>query len=166
MYSRVCVCGNYNKLICQVMVFHITFMLAYSITKNCCNYINLFPCILWDFILLALVLSWWRLLKELISQHGSQVVQPTNVTWGAHAGSWRVSEFRDSSRELAKSRDDPRNALTVRILSMTLILFTHIIYTLISHKIKKRLFIWKTLERFPQHPPFKESYSSLNEKSL
>ena len=48
--------------------------------KKCCNCINLFPCILWDFILLALVLSWWRLLKKLISRLGPQVVQPIKVT--------------------------------------------------------------------------------------
>ena len=38
--------------------FHITFMLALFHDKKCCNYINLFPCILWDSIVMGLVLSW------------------------------------------------------------------------------------------------------------
>ena len=28
--------------------------------QKVCNCINVFPCILWDFIVLGLVLSWWR----------------------------------------------------------------------------------------------------------
>ena len=28
--------------------------------NKCCNYFNFAPCILWDFIVLRLVLSWWR----------------------------------------------------------------------------------------------------------
>ena len=40
------------------MIFHITFMLALSHNKKFCNFINLFPCILWDLFVLGLVLSW------------------------------------------------------------------------------------------------------------
>ena len=87
------------------------FVLTLFYDKKCCNYINLFPCILWDLFIMSLVLSWWRLLKKLISQLGSQVVQLAKVTWEAHAESWRVNEFRDSSCNLANSRDDLRNAL-------------------------------------------------------
>ena len=154
MCMCVCACVELQQINLLSYGFSHNIYVDWFHNKKCCNCINLFPCILWDFILLALVLSWWRLLKELISQHGSQVVQPTNVTWGAHVESWRVSEFRDSSRELAKSRDDPRNALTVRILSMTFILFTHIIYTLISHKIKKTIQIENPKEVSTTHPPF------------
>ena len=42
---------------CEVMVFHITFMLALFNIKRYCNFINLFPCILWDLIIIGLVLS-------------------------------------------------------------------------------------------------------------
>ena len=45
------------------MVFDITFILVLFHDKKCCNFINLFPCILWDLIVMSLVLSWWRLLK-------------------------------------------------------------------------------------------------------
>ena len=48
--------------------------------------------------------------------------------------------FRDSSHDLANLQDDLRNALTVEILSVTLISFTHIIHTLITQKLEKRLF--------------------------
>ena len=68
-----------------IMVFHITFVLALFHDKKWCNYINLFPCILWDFIVMSLVVSWWRLPKKLISRLDSWVVQPAKVTWGVHA---------------------------------------------------------------------------------
>ena len=122
------------------MVFHIIFMLALFHDKKCCNCIKLFPSILWDLFVISLVISWSRLLKKLISQLGSRVVQLVKVTWGAHARSWRVNVFRNLSCDLANSWDDPRNALTVEILSVTLIPFTHTIYTLITHKIVRRLF--------------------------
>ena len=115
------------------------FVLTLFYDKKCCNYINLFPCILWDLFIMSLVLSWWKLLKKLISQLGSQVVQLAKVTWEAHAESWRVNEFRDSSCNLANSRDDLRNALIAGILSVTFLSFTHTIYTLITHKSERRL---------------------------
>ena len=122
------------------MVFHITFVLVLFHDKKCCNFINLFSYILWDLFLIGLVLSWWSLLKKLISRLGSQVVQLAKVTWGAYARSWRVSEFHNSSRYLANSQDGPWNALTTEILSVTLIPFTYTIYTLITYKIIRRLF--------------------------
>ena len=136
------------------MVFHITFMLALFHDKKCCNCINLFPCILWDLFVMGLVLSWWRLLKKLISWLSSLVVQPMKVTWEAHAGSWRVSEFCNSSRNLTKSRDDLQNALIAGILSVTLIPFTHTLYTLITHKIVRRLFREKPYRGFYNTPTF------------
>ena len=136
------------------MVFHITFMLALFHDKKCCNCINLFPCILWDLFVMGLVLSWWRLLKKLISWLSSLVVQPMKVTWEAHAGSWRVSEFCNSSRNLTKSRDDLQNALIAGILSVTLIPFTHTLYTLIIHKIVRRLFREKPYRGFYNTPTF------------
>ena len=39
-------------------VLQLCFMLALFHDKKYCNCINLFPCILWDFIVLSLVLSW------------------------------------------------------------------------------------------------------------
>ena len=48
------------------MVFHITFMLALFHEKKCCNFINLFPFILWDLIVMGLVLSWSRFLKTVV----------------------------------------------------------------------------------------------------
>ena len=136
------------------MVFHITFMLVLFHDKKCCNCINLCPCILWDLFVMGLVLSWWRLLKKLISWLSSLVVQPMKVTWEAHAGSWRVSEFCNSSRNLTKSRDDLQNALIAGILSVTLIPFTYTLYTLITHKIVRRLFREKPYRGFYNTPTF------------
>ena len=39
------------------MVFHMTFILALFHDKKCCNFINLFPCILQDLIVMSLVLG-------------------------------------------------------------------------------------------------------------
>ena len=136
------------------MVFHITFVLALFHDKKCCNCINLFSCILYDLLVMSLVLSGKDLLKKLISRLGSQVVQPAKVTWGAPVGSWRVSVFRDLSCNLANSRDDLWNALTVGILSVTLISFTHTIYTLTTHKIERRLFRRKFYKDFYNTPTF------------
>ena len=53
------------------------FMLALFHDKKCCNCSNFVPCILWDFIVLGLVLTWWRLKLK-----------------------WRISGFREKlSRE-------------------------------------------------------------------
>ena len=46
------------------MVFHLTFMLALFHDKKYCNFINLFPCILWDLIVMSLVLSGENYLKS------------------------------------------------------------------------------------------------------
>ena len=105
------------------MVFHIIFMLALFHDKKYCNWINLFFCILWDLIVIGLILSGEDLLKKLISRLGLWVVR--KLTWGAHVRSWRVSVFRNSSRNLAKSQDDPWNAL-VKCGSYTL--HTYYIY--------------------------------------
>ena len=56
------------------MVFHIRFMLVLFHDKKCCNFINLFPCILWDLIVMGLDLGGEDLLKKLILQLGSLVV--------------------------------------------------------------------------------------------
>ena len=135
-------------------------MLVLFHDKKCCNCINLFPCTLWDFILLDLVLSWWRIKhamkisailrlarKKFVSK-GSHV----KATWEAHAKSWRVkcqvhfaSTFRDRP-----SREVPTKHSTWRILSVTFLPFTHTIYTLITRK-SKIGYSKKTLERFLQH---------------
>ena len=53
--------------------FHITFVLALFHDKECCNCINLFPCILWVLIVMGLDLSGEDLLKKLISRLVSRV---------------------------------------------------------------------------------------------
>ena len=49
------------------MVFQIIFMLSLFHDKKCCNFINLFPCILWNLIVMGLVLSGKDCLRQLIS---------------------------------------------------------------------------------------------------
>ena len=76
---------------------------------------------------------------------------------------------------MRNSRDRPSHEVLGKlsiwkILSMTFLPFTHTTYTFISHK-RKECYIQreKTLDRFLQHNTltfFRESYSSLREKSL
>ena len=40
--------------------FLITFVLAYSMTKRCYYFINLFPCIFVGFICIGFSIKWWR----------------------------------------------------------------------------------------------------------
>ena len=128
------------------MAFHITFMLALFHEQKCCNFINLFPCILWNLIVMDLVLSWWRLLKTVkfatYSQltrewttsersHEKQTLEAEELSvrlyFASHFATWLTCEW------LVK-------LFAWMILNVTLISFTHTIYILITHKIVKRLF--------------------------
>ena len=126
--------------------FYITFMLTLFHDKKCCNFINLFPYILWELIVMGLVLIWWRLLKNLISWLGSRLAQDCNTherPCEEHMRKFNNQYFVQVTCDLANLQD----TLISRILSVTFTPFTHNIYTLISHKIRRRLFRRKTLER-------------------
>ena len=101
---------------------------------------------------MGLVLSWRRFPKKLISRFGSWVVQLVKVTWGAHCWKLKSQCISRVTRDLANLWYDPQNALTIRILSVTLIPFTHTIYTLITHKSEKRLFRGKPEKGFYNTP--------------
>ena len=96
------------------------FMLALFHDKECCNCNKLFPCILWNCIVLGLVLSWWRIKHamkiiavlwlscEKLTSKGTR----ENATWEAHAGSWRVkcpSTFREYFARKTISRGTREN---------------------------------------------------------
>ena len=57
-----------------------------------------------------------------------------------HVRSTYRSSRVNASCDLANSRDDPQDNLTIGILSVIFIPFTHTTYTLITHKIVSRLF--------------------------
>ena len=72
----------------------------------------------------------------------SRVDNSWKVTWEAHVGIWTVfcqTVFRKSLHTWP-TREWPAKLSAWIILSMTLIPFTHIIYTYITHKIVRRLF--------------------------
>ena len=75
-----------------------------------------------------------KIVKDTWSRELARDSTPAKGHVRSTCGSWRVSVFRNSSCGLANSRDDLQNALTVGILSVTIILFTHTIYSLITHK--------------------------------
>ena len=66
--------------------------------KKCCNCNNLFPCILWDFIALGFVVSWWRIkhamkISTVLRQTHKKFTSKgyhENATWEVHARSWKV----------------------------------------------------------------------------
>ena len=62
------------------------------------------------------------------------------------------------------SQDDLRDALTVGILSVTLILFTHTIYILITHKFVRRLFRRKPQREVPTTPTILERVTHPQER--
>ena len=137
--------------------------------KKYCNCIILFLCILWDLIAMGLVLSWWRLLKKLISRLGSRVVQLAKFTWGAHAGSWRVkcqTVFRESLHYLANSWV---TCETLYLEDYKCDLSSSLPYYIYSHYPQncKGAIQKKTLEKFLQHTHLvRESYTSLSENSF
>ena len=74
--------------------------------------------------------------------------------------------FARTSRD-RPSHEVPTKLFTQRILSVIFLSFTHTIYTLITHKIKKEAIQNKTLEKFLQHTHLiRESYSFSIKKSL
>ena len=142
-------------------------MLALFHDKKFCNCFNLFSCILWDFIVVSLVLSWWRLnLKRRISGfHEKQTHE--RAMWEAHAGSWRVMpgcRFREYLADKAFSQGSRKTFCLEDFFSMTFLPFTLIIYTFITFKCEGGHSERKTLDRFSiTHTPIflRESYSSL-----
>ena len=90
-------------------------MLALFQDKKYCNCIILFSCILWDFIVLDLVLNWWRIKHKIKISAISQLACKKFVskgscekgTWEAYAESWRVkcqASFREYFAKKAISR--------------------------------------------------------------
>ena len=144
-------------------------MLVLFHDRKCCNCINFFPCILWDFIVLNLVLSWWRIKHEMkisvISWLAYKRFAKKVLAKRAREKHMLEAEKSRSKLYFASTSWDrpsckvPAKFFTWRFLSVTFIPFTNTIYTLITHKSKKRLYS----ERNPKigfynttHPPFGE----------
>ena len=68
------------------MVFHITFMLALLHDKKCYNCINFFfSYILWDFIVMGLVLSWWKFDQDNWRSHEEHMLKAEkSVSFATH----------------------------------------------------------------------------------
>ena len=136
------------------MVFHTTFMLALFLDKKGWNCINLFPCILWDLIVMDLVLSGEYLIKT-VEGH----MRSTCRKFKSQSVSWLISWHGKLARWPTKCID--RWDFKCDFYT----LHSYYIYAHYPQNCKQAI-QKKTLERFPQHPPFKERYSSLNKKSL
>ena len=133
-------------------------MLALFHDKRCCKCIKLFSCILWNFIVLGLVLSWWRIKHELkisavswlAREKFARRVTHEKGMWEAHAGSWRVMsgyQFRDCLVSRANPQGT-RKTFCLEVLSVAFLPFTHIIYILITHKSMRGYSERKTLDKF------------------
>ena len=117
---------------------------------------------------MSLVLSLWKLVKTM---KFATCLQLTHK-WMTHERSHEkhMLEAKESSARLyfmshfttGLTREWPAKLSAWMILSVTLIPFTHTIYTLIIHKTEKKAIQKKTLERFLQHTYLvRESYSFL-----
>ena len=148
------------------MIYNYVFMLALFHNKKCYNCINLFSCILWDFIVLGLVLSWWRikhakkvnavlrLPREKLASKGTH----EKATWEAHSESWRVkcqAAFREYLTRKAILRGT-HETFCLEDFKCDFLTFTHTIYTLITHKSKRDYSKKNPREVSTTHPPFLE----------
>ena len=91
---------------CKVVIYNYVFMLALFHDKKCCKCIKLFSYILWNFIVLGLVLSWWRIEHEIkisaISQLAREKFMRTVTREKGHVRStcWKMkSQVPASFRE-------------------------------------------------------------------
>ena len=122
------------------------FMLVLFHDKKCCNCINFVPCILWDFIILSLVLSWWRIEHEMKIGAVSRLARKkfARKVLAKRSCKKHMLESEETSVRLhfvstlwdRPSRKVPVKLSTWRILSVTFVPFTYTIYTLITHKSK------------------------------
>ena len=126
------------------------FYIGFFHDKKCCNCFNFVPCILWVFIVLGLVLSWWGI-KQVLDKWISWEANPRK----SHVRStcWKLkSRIRLSVSRMSHEKGEPvrypRNSLPEGFLNVTFLLFTHTIYTLITHKSMKGYSERKTLDRF------------------
>ena len=81
------------------------FMLALFRDKKCCNCFNFVSCILWDFIVLGLVLGWWRIEHELKNKWISRKARG-KLTREKVMSAWRILRV---SRGLALLARHSRN---------------------------------------------------------
>ena len=134
-------------------------MLALFHDKKCCNYFNFGPCILWDFTVLGLVLSWWRIKHELknkwISREAHEKLTSKRAMWETHARSWKFTLGCCFCECLARY---PWNSLPGGFLSVTFLPFTHTIYTIITQKSIRRPFREKNSRYvfYNTHPSFRD----------
>ena len=108
-------------------------MLAEFHDKKCCNFINLFLCILWDLIVMGLVLSWWRLLKtvDLVTwlATGSRL-GTSKMLCEKHIWKFKSQDISKVSCDLAKLGDDPWDTLTANFKCDSYTFHLYYIYTL------------------------------------
>ena len=120
--------------------------------KKCCNCYNFVPCFLWDFIVLDLVLSWWRIEHKMKNQCNFAIGSQEGFPRKKHmTRSWRVIpdyQFRECLASKAFLRNTLETLYLEDFLSVTFLPFTHTIYTLITHKCKWGHSEKKTLDRF------------------
>ena len=127
---------------------------------NCFNFVpgncfNFVPCILWDFIVLGLVLSWWIIKHVLYDQSGFckcltkslLAIEPYEKHMLEVEESCQAVSFTSVSRE-GPTCEILAKLFSWRILSVTFIPFTHTIYTLITYKSMRSYSKRKTLDRF------------------
>ena len=133
------------------MIFLITLMLAYSMTKKCCNCINLFPYFFVGFICNGFSIKWWRFDQD------SWRSQEKHMQEGEKSGQVfsSVQPIQEGNLRLAPVASNPRSFPVLLKIVTFCILFTHAIYTLITHRNWLEPIERKTLRKVSTiHPPY------------
>ena len=108
-----------QKYICVNLWLQLYFMLTLFHYKKCCICFNSVPCILWDFIVLGLVLSRWRIEHVLNEQVDFTSVLQEAYPWKSHVRStcWKLkSRARLSISRMSREKDQPMRYLQNSLL--------------------------------------------------
>ena len=106
-----------QKYICVNLWLQLYFMLTLFHYKKCCICFNSVPCILWDFIVLGLVLSRWRIEHVLNEQVDFTSVLQEAYPWKSHVRStcWKLKSHASLEDFASVSRVRPSRKIPTKL---------------------------------------------------
>ena len=107
---------------CKVVLYNYVLCWLYFMTKSVVIALILFPCILWDFIVLGLVLIWWRIEHEMKISSVSRVARKmfARKVPAKRAREKHMLEAKESSVRLhseSTSRDRPFHRVPMKLFA-------------------------------------------------
>ena len=137
------------------MIFLITFVLAYSMTKSVIIALIYFLIFLWDLFVMGLVFSGEDLIKIAEGHMRSTCRKVNNLARCPAQYSLSRRLTRDLDSRLAPVVSDPRSSLVLLKIVTFRIPITYTIYTLITHRNGKEPIERKILRKVSTtHPPY------------